>query len=591
MCLLQLLMKPVFMLVVIVMLATNAPALAQVNTSPLRVWGDITSTYRTRDFDGGESNTSNWLNIGTVNASSYIWRPWFALVNGGLSLAADESHFSEQESVKNKNTSGQFNFDLFPTSRFPFGLYYNQSRSQLDDNLLESNKTTTEHGVRQQYRSLDGAHNLHADYAQRKRDGGDFDQLEGERLSFSSDHNFINNSFGSDIRVDTIDNDQQGEHLDSYSIAGQHTYRQRRDFTVENLVSTSLLENDFEQSAFRTETTQISSLLSWQPESNRDINLTAGLRLSDLLISRQNNALTATDDSDETNSATANINQGLRYRYTDHLTLSQSVNANFEETGNRQRSTASEAVGFTYTPDIKTTPAGLYGWSLASNFRNSHGDEPSEQALTSQFRHSLGNDFSVRDSYQLNSELTQSLGYRFQTRDEDEANINHSYSLTWSDSVNNNQSVVRFSISDSRSLKQEDRVFQLANLLYSGSIRFDRLTQLSGNITLQRTRQKEGGTQSESTVTNGQLLYTRNRAFQVPRLVFNSELRLNQQQSESELIISTVNDNTQTDQSWENSLNYLIGRLELSVDLDFIKIRSHYDRVIRFQLTRSFGDL
>ena len=149
MCPLKLLMKPV-LLVLIVMLTANATALAQqVNTSPVRVWGDFTSVYRTREFNDGDSNTSNWLNIGTVNASSYIWRPWFALVNGSLSLAADESKFSEQETVRSKNTSGQFNFDLFPSSRFPFGLYYNENRSELDDKLLEPSRTTTEHAVTQ----------------------------------------------------------------------------------------------------------------------------------------------------------------------------------------------------------------------------------------------------------------------------------------------------------------------------------------------------------------------------------------------------------------------------------------------------------
>jgi len=569
------------------MLAINAPALAQVNTSPLRVWGDITSTYRTRDFNGGDSNSSNWLNIGTVNASSYIWRPWFALVGGSLSLAINESHFSEQESLTNKNASGQFNFDLFPTSRFPFGLYYNRSQSELDDSLSEPNRTTTEHGVRQQYRSLGGAHYFRAEYAERKHEGGAFAQLEGQRLSLSSDHNLGSNSFNSDIRVDTIDNDLQDEHLDSYSIAGQHTYKRRRDFTIENWVSTSLLENDFGQSAFRTETSQFSSLLSWQPESNKDINLTAGLRLSDLLFARQDSTVT-----DETSSATANINQGLRYRYSNHLTFNESINANFQESGNQQRFTGTESVGFNYTPDINITPVGLYQWSVASNLGNQHGDDPSQQILGSQFRHSLGNDFSVRGNYQLNSDLTQSLGHRFKTRDVDETIIIHSFSLDWSDSsLNHNQSVIRFSISDSRSLEQEESVFQLADLLYSGLIRFDRLTQLSGNITLQLTREKEASTRSESRVTNGHLLFTRNRAFQIPRLVFNSELRLNRQQSESERTISAVNDNTQTEQSWENSLDYLIGRLELSVDLDFIKVGNGYDRLVKFELKRSFGDL
>jgi len=590
-CLLQLLMKPVSLLVVIVMLAINAPALAQVNTSPVRVWGDITSVYRAQNFNDGDRNSSNWLNIGTVNGSSYIWRPWFALAGGSLSLAADESKSSSQETARNKYTAGQFNFDLFPSSRFPFGLYGNLNQSQLDDSLLAPDRTTTEYGARQQYRSVGGAHNFRGEYTERKHDSGVFEQVEGQRLSFSSNHNLARHSIDSDIQVDTIDNDLQGEHIDNYSVAGQHTYRRRRDFTVENLASISLLENDFVQTGLRTETAQISSLLSWQPESNRDIILTAGLRLSDLLISRQADATTGTDESDETKNATANLNQGLRYRYSNEWSFSQSVNANFQETGNQQRASGTESAGFDYTPDIKITPVGSYVWSVGSSLANQHGDAPSQQSLNSQFRHSLSNDFSGRDNYLLNSELTQSLGHSYRTRDDDAKSITHAYSLTWSNSRNNNQSLIRFSISDSRLLEPEDRVFQLANLLYSGQIRFDRLTQLSGNVTLQRTRNKEGGTKGESTVANGQLLYTRNRAFKIQRLVFRSELHLNRQQSESERIISTVIEDTQTTQSWENSLNYLIGRLELRAELDFVKVGGGYDRIIKFELTRSFGDL
>ncbi|MBT8148046.1 MAG: hypothetical protein KJN90_14405, partial [Gammaproteobacteria bacterium] len=59
-------------------------ALAAQDRGPVRVWGELSSAYRVRESVGGDSENTNWLNTGTISASSYVWRPWFALVNGSL---------------------------------------------------------------------------------------------------------------------------------------------------------------------------------------------------------------------------------------------------------------------------------------------------------------------------------------------------------------------------------------------------------------------------------------------------------------------------------------------------------------------------
>ena len=41
----------------------------------------------------------------------------------------------------------------------------------------------------------------------------------------------------------------------------------------------------------------------------------------------------------------------------------------------------------------------------------------------------------------------------------------------------------------------------------------------------------------------------------------------------------------------ENTLRYRIGRLDVETELDFIKVNGDYDRLFKFKLTRSFGDL
>ena len=121
--------------------------------------------------------------------------------------------------------------------------------------------------------------------------------------------------------------------------------------------------------------------------------------------------------------------------------------------------------------------------------------------------------------------------------------------------------------------------------------RFDRFTQLSGNATFQKTWREDSDDESVDTVTNGNLEYRRSRLFKVPRLVFRSRLTLSQQQSVTERIVGEIIENEDNNETWENSIEYLIGRLEASVNLDFIKANESYDRIFKIQLIRSFGDL
>ena len=88
---------------------------------------------------------------------------------------------------------------------------------------------------------------------------------------------------------------------------------------------------------------------------------------------------------------------------------------------------------------------------------------------------------------------------------------------------------------------------------------------------------------------NGRLGYRNTRVFQVPGLFFLSDLQLGKRESETERLIDGPD--ADTDVSLENSLQYRIGRLEVEFDFDLIKRGDDYDRLFKFQLTRSFGDL
>ena len=133
--------------------------------------------------------------------------------------------------------------------------------------------------------------------------------------------------------------------------------------------------------------------------------------------------------------------------------------------------------------------------------------------------------------------------------------------------------------------------FRLINLQYSGFLSFGRFANLTGDITLQKSIQVNENNRREAIVRNGQLEFTQNRLFQLPRLRFRSRLRLSHQQSENERFIANFRDDTDSESLWENALHYRIGRLEAEMKLDYIKRDGVVDRLFKIQLMRSFGDL
>jgi len=560
---------------------------------PVRVWGELGSTYRVRESGADHSRDSNLLNSGTIRASSYVWRPWFALLNGGLSLSAEDNDPEDQPSSTDEFVTGDVRFSLFPTSRFPFSAYYIESRNQFDNDTLASDTKTTEYGISQMYRSLNGRHNYAAEFETDARENSgqlDSNQSEfvAESLLLSAGNRLGNNYFDTDIKLETVDNTTTNEQANTQSITLDHGYGDASNFSLDNLLSTSTVEIDSIDSSSEVEISQLSSFLFWRPKELTNLRLTGSLRLTEADDSEQRTGNVMFEPV-ETEITTANLNQGLIYEYTDNLQFSESINVNSVESEGEILTTISESLSTRYSADRSSTALGDYGWFAGTSYINLHGDAESESSLDNQFSQSLLNDYSVEGGYQLRTNLTQSFNYLYESRREDEKSIDHSYSVTWSNSAIRNQNLIRLIISDSRSLNRDGDFFQLVNFQYTGSIRFSRYAQFSGNLTLQQSNQESGRRRSEETSANGQLAYRHSRAFQVPELIFLSELRLGKSQSDTERFVDGPDPDTEV--SLENSLIYRIGRLKVGLDLDFIRRGDAYDKLFKFELTRSFGDL
>ncbi len=559
---------------------------------PHRVWGDISTSYRVRQMAGRDTSDSSWRNSGTLSASSYLYRPWFALISGSLSLSVDDTDIAEQPPVEDEFTTGRFQFDLFPTSRFPFSLYAIRDRSELDDTTFDQDVTTTRYGARQQYRSRDGRHHYRARYENDRQRSDELDDFEADRVHLAASNQFGRHAFSTDVEWDEVDEKVTGDRAENISLTELHTYRDSDAVSLENLVSTSQTENEFGQSFTDIDTAQLSSFLAWRPVEAGRLRLTGSLRLSETRIGEQ---LAATQTMPpalrQTDTATANVNQGLIYEYSDNLVLSESVNANYVENGGEIFFVGSESLRASYTADRIALGRADYGWSFSSALTNQHGDVETRQVLGNRFRHSVARAHTVNNAYQFRVNLAQALIYDFESALPDERAIDHTLNVSWSDLSSSDQSTVSMSVTDSRSIGPDEDRFRLYNLQYFGTFRIDRYSRLAGNLTLQHSERSDGELRSRRTVSNGQLDFTRDRLFGIPNLSLRSQLRLNKQQSETERFIQNLSTDPGTETAVLNALRYRIGKLETRLNLDVVEQDGETDRLLRFFLKRSFGDL
>ena len=563
-------------------------AMAVGQEGPHRLWGELSSTYYDTDNGSDRSDSSSWVNTGTISGSSYIWRPWFALLNGSLSLSVAETDTSGQPSTTNEFITGDGRLDLFPKSRFPFSAYYLQSRNQFDDDVFSSNVETTEYGARQAYRSWDGRHNYRAEYENNQRIAQNQNEFLSESLDFSALNRLGDQLIDTEVLLDTSDNKTTDQQIDRYGVIVDHSLGDSRDFTMENLLSTFTTENDFSDLNSEFETTQLSSYVSWRPQGRNDLRITGSLRLQE---SRANEATRSPglDENIDRETASTNVSQGLIYQYSENLQFSESISANSTEIDGEQRTTANESLGARYISDRTITDFGDYVWNTSAIYNNFHGDIESQQALNSQFGHSLMKIYPRGNRYQLRTDLSQSFNYVYQSNDTDEKSVGNSYSMTWSDASIQTQNTFRLFISDTRIEDDGEKNFQLFDLQYTGVNRLNRYSQLSGNMSLQYSRDEVDRQQSEEKAVNGQLSYRRIQVLQLPGLTFFSDLQVSEVEFESDRDIRTSNSDTNV--LWENTLQYKVGRLSTDLELDYVKFGDEYDRLFRLQITRSFGDL
>jgi len=578
---------------IILVICMSYSSLTLAEYPPVRIWGDLTALYRERDFNAGNNHATDWQAITTVNASSYIWQPWLALVDGSLSYSTDKEQYTDQAPTRDQYISGNLRLNLFPSSRFPFLMYVSKSQNKLDDEDFGRTIKNTVFGMRQQYTSLDGLKFYSGNIERSIREDVDQESFINNNLGFTSRFKVQNNIFYGDIDYSNIEKPNKDDEI-NYAITGRHSYTRKSNFTLENIVSTAQSYYDFINNSSDTQNDQVSSFLSWRPANRSDLNFAANLRLSNLAQSfKQRNEFVSVDEETSFEQGLININQSLIYNYNNNVTLSEAINGTETETGDTIQFTGSESLGLGYGSDSYDTSIGYYSWNAGININRQHGDFiETERDVNNQLGHSISKIIQLTPDLNLQSSFNQSGEYKFRDKQEDASSLNHSITVNWSESSFTDRASVRFMLADARNNDIVDNKFQMLNLQLSQDYRISRHTHLMMNFTLQGTRVASNQELTETELVDGQLNYLNSRFLNIHGMGFKSELVLNFRKTtdRGEDNINTKDD-LDHDNSWRNEIVYRLGLFESRLNLDYVKNDDKYDRVIKVQLTRNFGDI
>lgn len=545
-----------------------------------------------RDPYGNSTNQSAGIMVfSSIQAYSFIWQPWFARVGAGLGLELSNNRSSSTQSESSKSTSvgisGNASLNLIPQSRFPFGasLFKRNSRQKSGLNANDSSGQTFGLYLTQGYSSRNSL--TQGNMAYNYTASQDTRSNPNKKNTFSLDLShqpFIYHIY----RIGANIAREYRPLIDYRSLINTlnsgYTYKPSVTFSVTSALNLYKASYRQANNSSSTSSQQFNTLSAWRPQ-NSSLTLTGSARIykfqssSNTISSRQ---------SDLTNiylGAYYVLSQGIRASgsiiVTDSLGT-QTLATNATLTSVKAFTDVTNISGFVYKRYISG--------SLSNQNRSTSGSSQSSstsQSLSLSAGHSLTNNTRLYGSpliSNVNQIISSSISSSASTSPN--AHLSTSGSMAWARAGQKDRSntTVRLSASDSRDLSSNSNrtPMQIFNLQAGRNEGLARNQSLYGNLTMQLTRQGASSTtqSSRSSSANANLNYKHMRAFNVPRLLFISTIRIDHN--------NLINKQTEDIFSWENNLLYTIGKTDLGLYVIYMESNNIKHSSLTFKASRSF---
>jgi hypothetical protein len=561
---------------------------------PMLLSGSLGLDLRTDRQDGVGTRQQRLLTA-NLGVATYLYAPWLAVLNGAIGLTRGTVLGVDGESTPEASRfiTGKMQLSMFPRSRFPAELRYEVADSRVDASLaggLDYRSRTI--GVSQRYRPADGDFSVAASYERRVQDSPDFGQDSQESLLADFSSRWKRHQFSVSLSRNLNRRGSTGEEWDFISLMARHSASWSPTLSLEssaNWVHTAdqLLSGDRALTM-----AQASSLAVWRPGS-MPLTLTGSVRVL----------------SAEGSGAGAGSNLAAGVGATYEFDRNSRVNASLTATrfdGQTSLSSVSALSG-SYQGDQRQWGAAQWSWNASASLGAARTDARSETGVSTQVGQVLSRVWVTGPStWSASASQSASVALSNRTRLPDEPTLDdrlsraltHTVAMTWTMPGTSGSAFGRLSAADARQFDAEQAHLQLYNFQLSGTFELDRRRSWSGDITLQRSSQRslplplaEGlplaALQQSTRSASGELTWRHLAMFDVPRLNFTSRLRLalNSQRLTDEIVPLPQRETG----SWENRLDYQVGRLESSWSVRLSRVDARQFLLFMWRLQRTFG--
>ena len=567
---------------------------------PVKVWGELGYDYHLEKFEGG-NDLREHAGIFRLNALTYLYEPWFAIVEGGFGFDFRRTD-RDTDDTDSDNFTGDALLRLFPRSSFPFEAFVEHTDSRSDSDLAGLDVERTRYGFMQRYNTPDGAASRfryeHTDLVNDTRGANNLNDRRKDvadlvQASFSKNIGAHNIYF--DSNLNRIDRKDASERIETLFSSLRHSYNPSPALSTEDMLTYNSTELEQETSDTKTGLLQLNSFGFWRPETVRPLRVNATFRA----LGRK------TESNSETNRAhTGTGTLGATYEWSPRWIFDGSAGITGTDTGDDRQVSTFQAASANYNSEQFMLGGFESSWFAQFDLRNNTDEDGSLQGAGAQTGYSLRRALFPGQITSLMFDGSQSISYVADTDSFNSQRLLSFLSLTWNSRSATSSRLLRISANDSRTYAGGDRAaevegdFQLVNLQASLDRRLNMTSSLSGNLTMQATRNSRSGDLASADTENGEwiptasmdLSYFNTMAFGVPRLTFRSTLRF---VSDSYLPVIDSPDtvNGRDDKRWENRLEYTIGRVQLRAIGQISEIRDKRQTFVLFQVRRLFGDI
>jgi hypothetical protein len=563
--------------------------------APMRWGGSLISEVRL-DKSGDQPRRLQQNEIANIKGSSYIWQPWFGLVSGGLGFLASKERRGDGAGLADNPTpeansnavTGNGEVTLFPVSRFPFNAYFDVSDSRASGELSTSDFSSTRFGVRQTYQPPEGNANYGASFNRSTLESAAFGRDTVNALAASMNRNVGPHGFDASGSHTRNTRSKTRESTALSQLTARHSYRPEPALSVESLASAS--SSDFHllsagvPTANRSQFAQASTFANWRPEEGSPLYVTGGGRMFRSMIA---------SNAGETEALTLSGNGAATYALSRQTSVSGSAAVTQLMTDTINALLTAQTANVTHIGDPVGVLGVTYTWTAGSNVANQTGlPEGTRQNLGGQFEHGVTRSLMLGEGSHVNFSLGQSLGTNFDTVTARSHTLSHNGSASWRLTRDAATSAfVSVLGADSRTSGTNENQFQLVNFQASGQVQFSRNSSAAANLTVQGVRQSTPSTPTAGFDFNssGNLSYFHLRAFDVPRLRYTALYSINDSQFTTRLQGDVNAPRERVTQSFEQRLDYNIGRVAFRLSMRIAEIEGRRDALVFFRMARDFG--